>query len=80
MQKQRVDAAVAEVAKGRLIPVRRYTKYRNDLSQGTVNGMVLKRHENGLAPHVLRINNRLYLVETEWDEYLLKHREGRCRG
>ena len=59
----------------RLIPVRRYKNYRQDLSQGTVNGLILRRNENGLAPHVVRINGRLYLVETEWEQWLLSHRE-----
>jgi hypothetical protein len=59
----------------RLIPVRRYRSYRTDLSQGTVNGLILRRKENGLAPHVVRINNRLYLIEREWEQWLLEHRE-----
>lgn len=79
MQKKAVPAE-AETTKRRLIPVRRYSAYRSDLSQGTVNGLVLKRKENGLEPHVLRINNRLYLIEDEWDEFLFKHREGHRRG
>ncbi len=58
-----------------LIPVRRYRNYRNDLSQGTVNGLILRRNENGLAPHVVRINGRLYLIEKEWEQWLLSHRE-----
>jgi hypothetical protein len=59
----------------RIIPVRRYKRYRDDLSQGTVNGLILKRNENGLAPHVVRISGRLYLVESEWEQWLLSHRE-----
>jgi hypothetical protein len=59
----------------RLIPVRRYKSYRQDLSQGTVNGLILRRNENGLAPHVVRINGRLYLIENEWEQWLLSHRE-----
>jgi len=69
------ESAKARKEHERLIPVRRYKNYRQDLSQGTINGLILKRNENGLAPHVVRINGRLYLIEGEWEQWLLSHRE-----
>jgi hypothetical protein len=77
IERKFVDYDTSKIKKEqeRLIPVRRYKNYRQDLSQGTVNGLILKRNENGLAPHVVRINGRLYLIEGEWEQWLLSHRE-----
>ena len=66
---------IEHAARCRLIPARRYTEYRNDLSQGTINGLMLKRKENGFDSCVRCINNRLYIVEDKFEDYILSQED-----
>lgn len=68
-----IDKEVSKTAT--LIPCRRYSEYRSDLSQGTINGLILDRKENGLEKCIVRISNRLYLIVKDWDEWILSNRD-----
>jgi hypothetical protein len=58
-----------------LIPARQWNKFMPTPSQGTINGLLLRRKENGFSKCVIRISNRLYIDLEEYKNWLNEKRE-----
>lgn len=55
----------------KLIPARKWSNYHPYPSQGSMNGLLLRRKENGLDQAVVRLNNRLYISEADFFKWAL---------
>lgn len=53
-----------------LIPVRRWSEFHKVPSQGSINGAMLRRKENGLEACVTWMNGRMYLDEDKFFEWM----------